>query len=472
MLIEYAAAYDSSGSSGGLTGFLRYYEKIAGAGKDFKQASVGSSSGEGVIIQTMHGSKGLEYPFIVLCDMEYKFSGKGGYSDFLIDRDLGAALRFHNVYDLSCGSNLSYDAMSLSLKRKQLSEEMRLLYVAFTRAKERICVLLPVKVGARTNGFNTLGSLLRTVKTVGGVDEGLVSSCGSFIEWLTAALSGHKDFAPFIRFIENNTGEEYDIEPVYSCSSLDVRSADVKVRERSMPEFIQKPADVKLVDKLVRGFLHEDKKQLSTVVSKLSVTEIVRDEQEKLYGDKNPEFYPRLPRLDDEIGRLTHAERGTYTHLFMELADYSNAEKSVKDELDRLTALGMFSKKEAQGVYVSALEMFFSSSFYKRMTASHNIMREKKFLTTLDELKLGAGFEEYAGTDACVQGIADCIFEEDDGFVIVDYKTDRFNNESDMDKYKTQLRIYKAAFDLILDKPVKSCYIYSFWLGKGREMIF
>lgn len=71
-----------------------------------------------------------------------------------------------------------------------------------------------------------------------------------------------------------------------------------------------------------------------------------------------------------------------------------------------------------------------------------------------------------------VQGIADSIFEEDDGYVIVDYKTDRFDNESDMDKYKTQLLIYKAAFDLILDKKVKSCYIYSFWLGKGREMIF
>ena len=67
---------------------------------------------------------------------------------------------------------------------------------------------------------------------------------------------------------------------------------------------------------------------------------------------------------------------------------------------------------------------------------------------------------------------ADAIFEEEDGFVIFDYKTDRFENEQAMDKYKTQLRIYKAAFDLILDKPVKSCYIYSFWLGTGREMIF
>ena len=99
-------------------------------------------------------------------------------------------------------------------------------------------------------------------------------------------------------------------------------------------------------------------------------------------------------------------------------------------------------------------------------------MREKKFLTTLDELNLGAGFEEYSGTDACVQGIADSIFEEDEGYVIVDYKTDAFRSEEEMDKYKTQLKIYKAAFDLILDKPVKSCYIYSFWLGKGKEMKF
>lgn len=470
MLIEYAATYDSSGSSGGLTGFLRYYEKIAQAGKDFKQASLGAS-GEGVIIQTMHGSKGLEYPFVILCDTEYKFKGRSGLPDLLIDRDIGAALRYHNVYDLSKSSNLSYDAVSLMLAKKELSEEMRLLYVALTRARERICVILPVKCGNRTNGFKKLGSLLTAVETLGGADAGLVSSCGSYEEWIVTALATHEDFAPFIHFIEDNTEDEYNISPVYCCSSLDVRHADVKVRDNSLPDYIPSPADKVLTEKLVRGFsAHDDPDE--GVISKLSVTEIVRAEQEKLYGDKSPEFYPRLPRLDDEIGRLTHAERGTYTHLFMELADYDRAKQSVSEELARLTSLGMFSKKEAQGVYISALEMFFASPFFKRMSESPDIMRERSFLTTLSELDLGEGFEEYEGTDACVQGIADCIFEEPDGYVIVDYKTDRFENEDAMDKYKTQLRIYKAAFDLILDKPVKSCYIYSFWLGKGREIFF
>ena len=470
MLIEYAAAYDSSGSSGGLTGFLRYYEKIAQAGKDFKQAAL-SAAGEGVIIQTMHGSKGLEYPFIVLCDMEYKFKGKSDLPDFLIDRDIGAALRYHNVYDLSNGSNLSYDAMSLMLSKKELSEEMRLLYVALTRAQERICIMLPVNVGARKNAFKTFSELLTAVETLGGVDAGLVSSCHSYAEWIVTALSTHKDFAPFIHFIEDNTECEFDIKPVYCCSSLDVRPADTEVRGDSLPDYIPRPADKVLTETLVKGFSSQDK-MAEGAISKLTVTEIVRAEQEQLYGDKDPEYYPRLPRLDDEIGKLTHAERGTYTHLFMELSDYQRAQQSVKDELARLTSLGMFSKKEAQGVYVSALEMFFASPFYQRMSASKNIMRERSFLTTISELGLGAGFEQYEGTDACVQGIADCIFEEVDGYVIVDYKTDRFENEDAMDKYKTQLRIYKAAFDLILDKPVKSCYIYSFWLGKGREMFF
>ncbi len=471
MLIEYAAAYDSSGSSGGLTGFLRYYEKIAEAGKDFKQAAP-NTAGEGVIIQTMHGSKGLEYPFIILCDMEYKFKGKGDLPAFLIDRDIGAALRYHNVYDLSNGSNLSYDAMSLMLCKKELSEEMRLLYVAMTRAQERLCVILPVKVGAKKNDFKTFGKLLTAVETLGGVDAGLVSSCGSYAEWIVTALATHEGFAPFIHFIEQNLENEFNIKPVYYCSVLDVRPADIEVRDNSIPDYIPRPANTALVEQLIKGFdAQKDSEQLG-VISKLSVTEIVRAEQEKLYGSHDPEFYPRLPRLDDEIGRLTHAERGTYTHLFMELADYTKAQMSVKDELERLTALGMFSKKEAQGVYINALEMFFASTFYKRMAASPTIMREKSFLTTIDELELGEDFEEYEGTDACVQGIADCIFEEADGYVIVDYKTDRFENEQAMDKYKTQLRIYKAAFDLILDKPVKSCYIYSFWLGKGREMIF
>ena len=472
LLIEYAAAYDKSGNSGGLSGFIRYFEKIVSYGKDFSQAIVSTSDTDGVIIQTMHGSKGLEYPFVIIAGLDNKFSDADTKSRFLCDRKFGCAIKYQDAYDLTVTSSFAYEMIKDQIHCKQLSEEMRLLYVALTRAKERLCLLLPIKTNVKNDPVKKIGEKYAAISMSGEMTDKMVNDCISFLEWIFLALYSYKEFSPAVKVIADHNDTVYELPITEHNAKLNVFEADTT--ERSRVSSVYKPVspDPLIVDTLEKGFLAKDKKELSKVISKLSVTEIVRNEQEKKYKDKNPEFYPQLPRLDEEIGKLTHAERGTYTHLFMELADYEKAEKSVADELARLVEKGHFTELEAQGVYINALEMFFASDFYKRMSSSGNIMREKKFLASIDELKLGKDFSEFENTDAMVQGIADSIFEEDDGYVIVDYKTDRFDNESDMDKYKTQLLIYKAAFDLILDKKVKSCYIYSFWLGKGREMIF
>ena len=165
----------------------------------------------------------------------------------------------------------------------------------------------------------------------------------------------------------------------------------------------------------------------------------------------------------------------------MELADYSLAELSVKDELDRLVKDGFFTPKEASGVYVERLNAFFSSEFYLRMKNSDEIMREKKFLVAMKDIAVDDKYSGITGEDGMIQGIADCVFKEDDGYVIVDYKTDNFKDESDMDKYGTQLEFYKAALEIVLGQErengtiekanIKSCYIYSFRLGKGKEFV-
>ena len=193
--------------------------------------------------------------------------------------------------------------------------------------------------------------------------------------------------------------------------------------------------------------------------AKMTVTEITATEKEKQNEKSEPEFYPNLPRLDDELDKLSAAEKGTFTHKFMELADYDKAHESVKNELERLVTQGFFSKKESEGVYTDAVEAFFSSDFYDRMKKSDNVMREKKFLVSMSDLDLSENLPEYNGNGGMLQGIADCIFHEPDGYVIVDYKTDRFKDISQLMGYKTQLALYKAAFEIILGEKIKSCYI-------------
>ena len=117
-------------------------------------------------------------------------------------------------------------------------------------------------------------------------------------------------------------------------------------------------------------------------------------------------------------------------------------------------------------MYVDAVEAFFKSDIGKRIMSSKNVLREFKFLVSYDDLGLGDRYRKYLSEGSMIQGIADCVFEEDDGYVLVDYKTDRFRDATEFSRYDDQLALYKAALDLILDKPIKECRICSLWLLK------
>ena len=116
-------------------------------------------------------------------------------------------------------------------------------------------------------------------------------------------------------------------------------------------------------------------------------------------------FYPQLGTLDEEAKRLTAAEKGTYTHLFMELADYENAEKSVSGELERLVKKGIFSERESKGVYTETVQKYFESDFYRRVKASEDVRREMQFMVRADDAGLDKQFPELIATE-CYKAFA------------------------------------------------------------------
>ena len=155
----------------------------------------------------------------------------------------------------------------------------------------------------------------------------------------------------------------------------------------------------------------------------------------------------------------------------MQLADYGAAAKDIESEISRLQNSGALSKIEADSINRDSLKAFFDGEIYKRMSRSENVMREKSFIVKFSDINVDEELSKmYDGTDGMLQGIADCIFEEDDGYVLVDYKTDRVKTLDELvQRYSAQLALYKAAFDILLDKPVKSCCIYSYRLSSGIE---
>lgn len=467
LLLEYANSYDK-GIGGGLTGFIRYINSVFENGGDLKQAGIVSGSSNSISIKTIHKSKGLEYPFIFLCRTSTSFKRQKDdlSKPMLLNLYNGIGFKLKNPNSFIEYSTMPYDSIKIVNETEMLSEEMRLLYVALTRAKERL--FITYLIGKNTE--KSINNIAVNIARAGGITPAIVKSANSMQDWLTMALLVYENNSVLRKMCNpdlNIPTKAYSAKISFIEENLSgIINAEVSENPSIEEKMIIEPSQ-EIIDE-IESFMNFDyDKSFSKTQSKLSVSEVAKH-------DTSLEFFYQIPRLDDEIGKLTAAEKGTATHAFMELASYENAEKNIEAEIQRLISIGLLTKKQGEAINISSLTAFFESDFYARMKNSRNIIREKQFLVNISELKLDDDeLSVYNNTDGMLQGIADCVFEESDGFVLVDYKTDNVKSVDELtEHYTLQLKLYKAAFDLILDKPVKSSYIYSFKLKTGIELKF
>ncbi len=467
LLLQYAHAYEES-SSEGVTGFIRYLDSVSKNEKAFSKAVTAVSGSGSVCVKTYHASKGLEYPFVFLTQLDREIESRT--SDLITHNDLGCAFSFTSPDGMIRHRSLYYDKLKKTEGFEALSEAMRLMYVGFTRAREQLFVCYAPAYKTNESFETALGKkrvLADSVKDSDGLAD-LVTGCGSMLDWLTIALVRQHDNSGFCGWLgaegfaaQRSKLDDPDIELIDLSQNAD---APEKLKQTDEKE---QHFDSRLLDRLKKRADFEYRSPVGgeeAPPAKMTVTEIVASRNAEKYGEAPDLFFPNLLRLDETMDQLSAAERGTFTHKFMELADYKKASISVSAELERLVSEGFFTKREANGVYKDALEAFFRSGLCARIMASPKVLREKQFLVSYDDLDLPKEFDKYLGSGSMLQGIADCIFLEDDGYVLIDYKTDRFKDESEFEKYNEQLALYKAALDLILDKPVKECRICSLWL--------
>lgn len=472
LLLQYAADYESSGGDG-VSGFLRYTDSVSGSDKAFKNAVSVSSGGDSVSVKTYHKSKGLEYPYVFLCTLSQKIiRAESKNSRIKLHKDLGCAFGLEDKRLRVRRENLYYDYLSDIMDSELKSERMRLLYVGFTRAMEKLTVVCSCEKSGRTGSERILQGLRQAVRDSAQYDRipaRITQEQDSPLAWTVMALAKHRDRSA----LESWLGMPLDFVPVSRRSdeadiSFYVCGSGSSVEELSAAEGEdQAPADPSLAVRLRERYKNSRRDPGGDLPAKLTVTEIVTAEKERDKAETELSFYPNLPRLSDELGKLTAAERGTLTHRFMELADYEKAYEDVEGELKRLTDRGFFTPEQAKGIYVESLKQFVKSELFDRMRKSSDLRREVKFLASVEDMKLTGELESFTGGEGFIQGIADCIFRENDGWVLIDYKTDDFREDDDAAKYATQLKLYKAAFELLYGERVKSSIIYSFRLSKG-----
>ena len=453
LLLEYARSYEQS-SPDGVAGFLRYIDYISSSGGDFEQALTVTESAEAVVIKTVHRSKGLEYPFVFLLQTEKRFNLSDISRNVQLSEERGVGLSFLDYETLTKRPTAFWGQVRNDAKSKLLSEELRLLYVAMTRAKERLFILLDI-------GESAIKRAVKFSYEIDGyrVAPAVAQKAVCTADWLMMALMKHPDFEALRSKLDAGTYCDTENLPPLKVSAM----PESVYREEAAAPSVE-AADASLADDLVKSFSVSTSGRLTENEAKLTVSEIVKDDALT--------FFPRVPSLDESLEEFTAAQKGTITHKFMQFCDLSLAMADLDREIMRLVSLNILTRREAEAVNRESVLRFFESDICRRMKQSPNVLREKRFIVRFDDISVGKTLEDiYKGTDGMLQGVADCLFEEDDGFVLVDYKTDRVSSLSELsERYSGQLELYKAAFDVLLDKPVKSSYIYSFRLGEGIEV--
>ncbi|MBQ8762718.1 MAG: helicase-exonuclease AddAB subunit AddA [Clostridia bacterium] len=453
--IDLANRYESTGRKG-ISGFLRHLESVAKSGNDIRSSTADSENADCVKIMTIHKSKGLEFPVCFLAATEKPYGNLSTADDLLISPTGGIGLK------TSTGKakldSLARIAAVLEIKKAERSEELRILYVALTRPKEKLVIL------ASSKDWNKeLAKIAANTRKEKLIDPFKVIGFSSCSDCILSALIRHPDAHALRNAAMTDSSIALECDTPLKTQIITGNLEETEI----IPEVPAAKPDKKTVDEISKrlGYVYPYS-SLEGIIAKRIAS---KADDEEIGGEY---FASRKPSFVGK-DKLTPAQRGTATHRFMQFADYKKAGENVDSELERLVNEGMLTDTEASVVDKKAISEFFAGSLARRILSAEKVYKEYAFTACipLKEMIPELPESEAKGESVVIEGVADCAFVENGSLVIVDFKTDRAKSGEELaDKYKEQLGIYRRCLAEVLDMPVKGTVIYSFRLGKSIEI--
>ncbi len=457
-LYDYARRMVQGGKTG-LFDFIVYLRSLLEKG-DAPEIST-TASASGVRIMSVHRSKGLEFPVVVLADLNRMFSRQDMNQPVLVHPQLGAGAERvdrtrHIRYD-----TISKSALALTMERESKAEEMRILYVALTRAKEKLILVDAMKHGEKH---------LRELTALSGVpvQPEAVSGAKCPGDWLLLPLL-HTAAAGELHQFAGLWPQELDEGPEGLTIHLHHVGGGETLRE-SMPAPETVRAEDVLPDEAALSFRYGHPAAAVTP-SKVTATQLKGRELDQEIAEgtalRRHELTPEKPRFMQEAQGLSAAERGTAMHLAMQYLDLNTAadEDTVRAQVAALAQRRLLTAEQAASLDIPALVRFLSSPLAERIRRARQVWREYRFALLVDG---GVYDPAAAGEEMLLQGVADCVFETENGLVVVDFKTDRVTGPAlaqRAETYRPQLAAYAAALEKILEKPVTERILYFFTAG-------
>ncbi|HWS29416.1 MAG TPA: helicase-exonuclease AddAB subunit AddA [Clostridia bacterium] len=440
-LFSMARAYENNGARG-LSGFLRFMDRI----KNTDSVGEAQTAGADVVrVMSIHAAKGLEFPVVILAGMSGRFNERDANSHLILDAELGIGIR--PVMRGVRAQTLLFKAVRENRKFLDTAEQMRLLYVGMTRARDALLMLAAVQ--------NTQKEIEKALVPLTPLH---VADKKRFLDWTLAALMD----TPCANTIRKNLGLN-TIEGGAFCSIAlawpdgGINSLNA-VDEGAFRAFLKRAQNTD-TSMLEKPFSWEYAyKDAVTLPSKVSVTAL---SQTLSALREAPDFYkPQKP---------TPAERGTATHLLMEhLSLKEHTPETVEEELDALIRRGVLTREEAAVVSTTQVADFFSSPLGKRLLRAETAERELEFNCRIPASEL---MDVNSGEPVLLQGVIDCCFLEDDAWVLIDYKTDYIAPNTPLSeaaqKHARQIALYARALNILTKKPVKEYYVHFLRTGES-----
>lgn len=479
MLLSRAADFEQT-SYCGLFHFIRYMEQMEKYEIDYGEANIMDENADTVRIMSIHKSKGLEFPICFVAGLSKRFNRMDTNRALLMDVDYGIGAESVDTKLRLSETTLKKNALGRKLLLDAQGEELRVLYVAMTRAREKLILTAAVDHAAKKEqesamwdgkaGNQESGTAPRT----GGnrkLPFLLLSEAGSYLDWLLPAMAGEEE-------IERRIYTEADL-----VQQKFIRAASGEYNRLRLQAQIAAGVDYKLSQQLCDRFAFTyPHNNLEGLYTKTTVSELKKagmeaeEEADSLFREE--EMIPYIPRFMEEKEEVSATARGTAYHRVMELLDYAGLPEKMeeraawlKKQMEENVSSGRLTQSQESCISLKKAGIFLQSGLAGRMSEADKkgvLYREQPFVLGIGADRLRPQFPKEE--TVLVQGIIDVYFEEQDYLVVADYKTDRVAEPEELvHRYRVQLDYYAQALERLTGKPVRERILYSFALG--REIV-
>ena len=489
LLLERAGNFEKT-SFYGLFHFIRYLETMQEQEVDFGEANILDESADVVRVMTIHKSKGLEFPICFVCGLAKQFNQMDARASILMDVELGIGVDCIDPVMRTRRKTMRKNVVAQRMKEDTRGEDLRVLYVALTRAKEKL--ILTAYQGEKLDK-KLSDRLYLTMENAQKLPFSVVMGSSCYFDMILSALMRHRDMAPLLE----ERGLPYEKHQLpYGEIPLQIRlwqqdnSLEKQVKETGKAamleealahtaEYADTQLEQKLSDKLnfQYPYVYLEGLTVKTTVSELKKA-AYEEEAEPAAELIVTAREPYIPRFISGEEAVQGTQYGTAVHKVMELLSFDASYQNVPSdkvymgkiwgEMQAWIAEGRVQKEDIACVNTSRIASFFHSNLAKRMISAQQrgeLYREQPFVLGLPAHELK---EQYPLDETVlIQGVIDVFFYEDGELVIADYKTDRVEQAIELEKrYRTQLDYYQRALEQITGAHVKERIIYSFALAQ------